>query len=95
MRFDEGSRGIYRVTTPDGITPTNGAVAALMTPGGEIVAVQREGVFGSGVVPGRLVYLAFPFETIFPASSQDDVMQAVLDFFGVTPSTVVSGWRAY
>ncbi len=94
VRFDEGSRGIYRVETPDRITPTNGAVAALMTLGGEIVAVQREGIFGGGTSSGRLVYLAFPFETIFPVSSQTEVMQAVLGYFRIT-STLVDGWRIY
>ena len=95
VRFDEGSRGIYRVATPDGLTAMNGAVAALWTASGEIVGVQREGVFGGGSVPGRLVYLAFPFETIFPVSSQVEVMQTVLGYFEVTSSTPVISWRVY
>lgn len=49
VRFDEGSRGIYRVWDPDGITPLNGAISCLETPTLEGVSgIQREGLFGGG-----------------------------------------------
>jgi hypothetical protein len=84
VRFDEGSRGIYRVAGPDAFTPQNGAVASLQTGSGQIVGLQREGTWGSGVAPSRLVYLGFGFETIFDDADREAVMGDVLDFFNVT-----------
>jgi Zinc carboxypeptidase len=92
IRFDEGSRGIYRVVYPDGITPLNGAVAALESPQGEICAIQREGIFGSGISPGRIVHLGFPFETIFPASARAEVMADALTYFGATVPAELTGF---
>ncbi|MBN1476527.1 hypothetical protein JXA47_07235 [Candidatus Sumerlaeota bacterium] len=92
VRFDEGSRGIYRVEHPDGILPLNGAVAALESPQGEICAIQRVGLFGSGTATGRLVHLSFPFETIFPASARAEVMADALTFFGATVPAELTGF---
>jgi hypothetical protein len=91
IRFDEGSRGIYRVSDPDRVGPANGALAALESPTGEICAVQREGLFGGGSIPGRVVYLSFPFETIFPASERAAVMADVLTFFGASVPAEITG----
>lgn len=92
VRFDEGSRGIYRVDDPDSVVPLSGAVSALRSPAGEICGVQREGLFGAGTVPGRVVYLAFPFETIFPASAREEVMRDVLTFFSASVSAELTGF---
>jgi len=84
VRFDEGSRGIYRVTTPDAFSPLNGAVAALQTGSGQIVGLQREGTWGSGVATSRLVYFGFPFETVFDEINRASVMGNVLNFFNAS-----------
>jgi len=83
------------VSSPDGINPVNGAVTALESPSGEGCAVQRQGLFGSGSTPGRVVYLSFPFETIFPASARDEVMNDVLAFFGAQNVSNVEFWQVY
>lgn len=92
VRFDEGSRGIYRVTDPDRVNVSNGSVSALRSPSGEICGIQREGIFGSGTAPGRVVYLTFPFETIFDAAERAAVMADVLTFFGATVPAELTGF---
>ena len=43
--------------------------------------IQFQGTFGNGTTPGKLVYLAFPFETISLEEDRNTVMARVLDFF--------------
>jgi hypothetical protein len=93
ITFDNGSQGTYNVDFPDGIKPVGGAVMNMTYDGvnpniGGGAGIQYEGVFGNGNVPGRLVYLGFPFETIYPESSRDLVMSAVLQFFQGLPTSV-------
>jgi len=95
IRFDEGSRGIYRVKMPDVIKPLGEAAGSLASPSGEICAVQYTGKFGSGTETGQMVYLAFPFETIFPSSNRVKVMGDVLEYFGATLKFPTSTWVSY
>jgi hypothetical protein len=86
VRFDDGSRGIYRVWTPDVVTPVNGGVAALREAGGlRVCGVQKAGTFGASATPAKMIYLAFPFETIFDAPERDAVMADALTWFGLAP----------
>ena len=80
--FDNGSLGLYRVQTPDILTPSGpGASAALsyngVAPGA--AAIQYDGSAGGG----RVVYLGFPFETIGNATRRTEYMASILDFFTV------------
>ncbi|MGQ9467385.1 MAG: golvesin C-terminal-like domain-containing protein [Anaerolineae bacterium] len=81
FRFD--APGMYDPDYPDVISPTTGAVAALAYVGGTggTAAVQ----YADGC--RRLVYFAFPFETIEP-SARPAVMARVMDFLDecLTPS---------
>ena len=93
LTFDNGSHGTYNVDYPDGINPVGGSVRNMtydsfdpVTYGG--AGIQYEGTFGQGVVPGKLVYLGIPFETLYPESTRDSVMARVLAFF--EPVTGVS-----
>lgn len=70
----------YQVETPDGITPV-GAAASMMYDESQIAGVQFEGTFGESATPGKMVYLAFPFETIADPEVRVDVMNRVLNFF--------------
>ncbi len=73
FRFD--APGMYDPDYPDVITPTGGSAAALAYVGGTggTAAVQ----YASGCQ--RLVYFAFPFETVDP-NARPTVMSRVLDF---------------
>jgi len=93
VTFDNGAHGTYNVDFPDGIKPLDSAVLNMTysgfsagTYGG--AGIQYSGTFGSGTVDGKLVYLAIPFETIYPEGSRDAVMAAVLDFFIGNASSV-------
>jgi hypothetical protein len=90
ITFDDGSHGTYDVDYPDRIDSRDGSTVNLTYNGTSYKAgVQYEGLFGSGTVPGKLVYLGFPFETIYPSSSRDSVMARVLEFFALPSDTVL------
>lgn len=71
----------YFVQDADVITPFAGAETILQYDGGPTAAIQYGGTFGAGSTPGKLVYFAFPFETIASESARFSVMEGVLDFF--------------
>ena len=76
--FDNGSRGIYLVGFPDVITATGtGAMTAINYTNNLSAAVSYNGAAGGG----RVVYFGFPFETILSASTRNDYMADVLNFF--------------
>ncbi len=88
LTFDNGDHGTYDVDFPDGIKPAGGSVLNMAYNGYDPssfggAGIQYEGTFGDGTVPGKLVYLAVPFETIYPASSRDNLMARILEFFDV------------
>ncbi len=75
----------YPVPQPDVINPNDGAIAALKYDDTQIASIQYDGIFGNGTATGKLIYLAFPFETIANAQARNDVLSRVADFFfGVT-----------
>lgn len=74
---------IYPEDYPDYIAPTGGAVAALTYSASQTAAVQYEGTFGSGSVPGKLVNVGFAVETIGSAQARAALMGKVVAFFGV------------
>lgn len=47
----------------------------------KIAGIQYQGIFGTGAVPGKVVYCATPFESIPDAQTRNEVMLRVLDFF--------------
>ncbi|RMF58925.1 MAG: T9SS C-terminal target domain-containing protein [Calditrichaeota bacterium] len=96
LTFDDGNHGTYDVDYPDGINPTGGSTRNMVYNGFDPAiyggaGIQYEGVFGQGTVPGKLVYLGIPFETLYPESTRDSVMARVLEFFepvtGIPPYT--------
>ena len=90
ITFDDGSHGTYDVNYPDRITSRGGSTVCLSYDGSSSNAgIQYEGVFGSGSTSGRLVYLGFPFETVYPSASRDSLMARVLEFFALPADTVI------
>ncbi len=43
--------------------------------------IQYQGTFGQGTTPGKIVYLAVPFETFYPSATRDSIMADVIRFF--------------
>jgi hypothetical protein len=88
IAFDDGSHGTYDVEWPDCIDERGGSTANLTYDGtGYRAGVQYEGLFGTGSISGKLAYVGFPFETIYPASTRDSVMARILNFFSLPDET--------
>jgi len=86
--FDDGSHGTYNVSSPDGILPIGGADLCLeyaeIDPnenGG--AGIQYQGKFGTSDHNGRLIYLAVPFETIYPEQNRNNLMSHIIEYFKV------------
>jgi N-acetylmuramoyl-L-alanine amidase len=72
----------YEEDYPDYINASGGSTVCLDYSGTMHAAVQYQGVFGSGTVEGKLVNIAFPWETIGSESARDQIMSRVMNFFG-------------
>ena len=83
VNFDNGTHGTYNVSYPDAIAPINGAAADMhySTLDTEYACIHYAGVFNGGTKTGKLVYMSYPFETIYPSSAGDTVMKDILIFF--------------
>jgi len=83
--FDNGSIN-YDVAYPDVITLQTGAQTLLTYSGGsDCAGLSYDGTY-------KLVYMAFPFETITESTKRADLMEDILDFFGLID---VSDWTLY
>lgn len=92
----------YGEDYPDYIQANGGSAVNLIYNAGMNAAVQYEGTFGSSAVPGKVVYIGFPFETIEQEEDRNAVMERVLNFFGypvgierLHDRPVVSEFRLY
>jgi N-acetylmuramoyl-L-alanine amidase len=75
IAFDDGTHGAYDVGFPDRIAPRAGASSALVYNVGVTAAVTY-----AGGPCSRLVYMAFPLETIYPQATRDALMSRALAF---------------
>lgn len=96
MSFDNGTHGGYDVDYPDGIKPNGGSQLAFVYRGVDYNArggagISYQGTFGQSSQPGKLVYLAFPFEMIISAANRTALMGEVLRYFGIASG--VAGGR--
>ncbi len=74
---------VYFEDFPDVIEPIDGSRALLTYNNSDAGAgIIYDGVFGSSPIPGRLIYLPFPFEVIESPELRDMVMTAALNNFG-------------
>ena len=89
FQYDNGDHDVYPENYPDGVSATSGGQMALEYAGTSYAAaIQYAGLFGNGTIPGKLVYLAFPVETIYQHAQLVDFLNSVLTFFNyetVTP----------
>ncbi|MBU1095283.1 MAG: T9SS type A sorting domain-containing protein [Bacteroidetes bacterium] len=83
--FDDGTHGTYNVDWPDLIKPVNGAKKFMGYAGVDTTlgwsGIYYEGMFPKGNSPGKLVLMSFPFETIYPAGTRNDLMKKFIAFF--------------
>jgi len=83
INFDNGSQGTIDVKYADVLLPLGGSKEIItyknvtsFTIGG----ISYEGTFKEGSQPGKLVYLGFPFETIYYAATRNLMMKRILAF---------------
>lgn len=83
IAFDNGTHGTYNVDYPDVMDTINGSFPILYYGSGatQFAGIAFDGMFPLGTVSGKLVHFGFPFETIYPATKRDSVMNKVMDFF--------------
>jgi hypothetical protein len=90
VRYDNGSQGTINVDWPDAVEPLDGAQAVFqfqsVSVNNGVAGIAYEGLFPDGTKEGKLVYLTFPFETVFPQSSRETLMDRIFDFFEGTVS---------
>ena len=88
LSFNYGANP-YPEDFPDVINPFGGNVTVnLKYNASQNAAIQYQGPFGTSMIPGKLVYLGFPFETISGEQNRIELMRRVLEFFfGVTSVT--------
>jgi hypothetical protein len=81
--FDDGSKGIYWVGSPDAIIPVNGAATAMTYPGfaGAVAATRYPGQNSQG----KVVFFGFPFETITSSAIRSAYMADILEDFSRKP----------
>ena len=53
-----------------------------------VAAICFDGFFPNALAPGKLVYFAFPFETVYPESIRDSLLSRIIDFFSQPPATI-------
>ncbi len=93
--FDNGTHGTYNVDYPDVISAANNGTLTMhytsAVPNGS--AVYFKGIFTGGIAEGKVVYLAFPFETVYDGTKRNGLMKDVWAFFFIpvtTNTTVVT-----
>ncbi len=83
ITFDNGSNGIYNAAYPDSINNYGGSTVDLLYNG----TAFNAGIEYKGISL-RLIYFGFPFETIYPESSRNTVMQRILSYLDANPVPV-------
>lgn len=85
VRFDNGTHGTYNVDWPDVFGLSNGGTGAFEYSGLDtadgFAGVFYEGFFPNSVEEGKVIVLGFPFETIYPEETRNELANEILIFF--------------
>lgn len=94
MEFDDGTQGTYNVRYPDVISIYGGSNQVLYygTSGTDVAAVAFSGIFSGGSTDGALIYMGFPFETIYNSAVRQELVEKAIDYFS---STEIGFWLTY
>jgi hypothetical protein len=83
---------LYDEDYPDIIEPVSGGAQCLAYDSHAGAGISYSGIFGSGPIPGKLIYLGFPLETTADDRAFNDVIARALVFFW-NPATAVENRR--
>lgn len=83
ITFDNGTQGTINVRYPDVVNGINGGTNCLQYSNvtNQFAAINYAGIFPGGTVPGKVVFVGFPFETIYPESKRNLFLSKVISFF--------------
>ena len=100
MNFDNGTHGTFNVNYPDVISAHDSAKTCLKYTGltANYAGVSFEGIFPGGTKAGKLINLGIPFETFYPDTARQHLMNKILEFFDVpaiTPLPIVTDTITY
>ena len=78
---------VYTEDYPDVLAPETGAESIMKYNQGSVAGIAYKGVFGSGSVPGAVVNIGFPLETVSNRYEIKVFMEKLLKYFDATTST--------
>ncbi|MFH1853485.1 MAG: hypothetical protein ABIA75_14190, partial [Candidatus Neomarinimicrobiota bacterium] len=83
IQYDNGTQGTFDVKYPDALIAVNGSrneIRYKNVTTHTIGGISYAGLFPGGTAAGKLVYLGFPFETVYPAATREAMLAAILTF---------------
>jgi len=85
FNFDVGTQGILYVDRPNTMRAINGAKPFLIFSGVDtsngVAGICFNGMFPSGVEPGKIVVTSIPVESIYPDEARAKFIEGVMNFF--------------
>ncbi len=88
--FDNGTHGTINVKWPDVIDPVNGSEGLLgyvgLDTSSGFAGICYSGIFPGGTAEGKVITLGFPFETIYPQTTINEIAKNIIDYFGIATS---------
>lgn len=85
----------YNVSSPDVIDSINGSKVILNYTSEVGAGVAYTGTFGSSTNVGQVVVFGFPFETISTKAFRQNVMNSVMNYFGMSDPTNIENEEFY
>ena len=85
ISYDNGTQGTINVRYPDVINGINGGTNCLQysNVSNQFAAVNFEGIFPGGINNSKVVFVGFPFETIYPEDKRTLFLSKVISFFNL------------
>ncbi len=85
--FDNGTHGTYNVDWPDVLFESGGSTGVsgytnFSTASG-FSGTAFSGTFSGGGAPGKVAVLGFPFESVYPETTRNQLMRLILQYFDV------------
>lgn len=83
--FDDGTHGTINVRWPDVIKPINGGIGFMKYYGNDTLngfaGIYFSGIFQGGTLPGSVIVLGYPIETVYPEITRNYIVSKISLFF--------------
>ncbi len=83
ITFDNGTQGTINVRYPDVVNGINGGTNCLQysNVSNQFAAINYAGILPGGSIASKVVFVGFPFETIYPELKRNLFLSKVISFF--------------